>query len=218
MLDGNSGAVLDNLNPDFVIKNRGTNDEHRFNKQISFLKKMKDVSYYIDILPNKNNTSYVMNKYRPLIGNITKENIDDIYDKILGFIYFSKNNKIYHGDLTISNMLLDENDNVIFIDPKGEGVDTIEFDICKLLLSTTLNYELRFFNSQFEKKEDIIMYLELCNMLEGFILKIFDKNVLIDNLTIRLKSVANFSKANKKNNIYNFLKENENLSNIIPRY
>lgn len=61
-----------------------------------------------------------------------------------------------HGDYTFQNMLTDGND-ITLIDPRGEGPDSIYYDISKLFQSCHGMYDLlveKNYNAQFERSDD----------------------------------------------------------------
>lgn len=142
------------------------------------------------------------------VNNIKIKNIDYycdiIHSKIINYLNGRNYYNLIHGDIHLGNILLDANDNIYFIDPRGYFGESklfglYEYDYAKLLFGLS-GYSV-FDNMIIENLSIINNNLEIDFIKDYefiFETKIFDETTILLSLSIWLANNSCFSNINKK--------------------
>lgn len=142
------------------------------------------------------------------VNNIEIKNIsyycNNIYDKISLLLRFRNNYSLIHGDTHLGNILLDENDNIYFIDPRGYFGESklfgiYEYDYAKILFGLS-GYSI------FDNMNITELNIKNNNLEIGFIQNyeyiftenLFDEITILFCLSIWLGNNSCFTNINKK--------------------
>lgn len=194
-------------NNDDFIKIKKINDEKY---EMDFIK-----TRYIDFIKN-NNLEDNIKKFNELIYKILnyskennwKNNIKKYIDKLeqRTWIKFSNYEHIklindiwfVHWDLTVSNIMINDNNEIVFIDPKWTNESTY-YDWWKLLQSFCMNYE----NVIENNNDKIPVYNDFKNILY----EKFDEKLLDFYLAVHLIWAYPFFKSKNRPYTIDFLKK-----------
>jgi aminoglycoside phosphotransferase len=187
---------------------------HSVEKQVSFDSIKKDVIIEIKqkIIDRFNEFDWETNEIYHSIKSVNNINIRDIYhycevikNRMSGHLTNDRTHyHLIHGDVHLGNILLDENEQLFFIDPRGYFGESklyglCEYDYAKLLFG--LSGYSRFDNMNIENLQIVNGNLEIDFIKDYesiFETKHFDEMTTLFCLSIWLANNSCFSNVNKK--------------------
>ena len=208
----------------YIINSKNINEYiHKIIDYINIIHKIKnpilfntikidlDIELRKKVLDRYNEYDWNSNSLYNSIKSVNNIKIKDIYyyseiihNKIISYLDNREHYNLIHGDIHLGNILLDENNNIIFIDPRGSFGDTklfglYEYDYAKLLFGIS-GYS--FFDNMIISDlciNDNNIHIDFIKDYEYiFENKIFDKITILLCLSIWLANNSCFSNINKK--------------------
>jgi len=194
----NEFEKIHNVEHYVVSKNNLLNDIRIefYNKVLQRIENINDILYYFSFIKSVNNIrikydhNYIINE---IYSNIQK--------------YFIEKNVEYntiHGDPHMSNILIDNNNKIWFIDPRGYFGDTqlfglIEYDISKIIYSLSGFDEINNNNNHYfiiDEKNNI--NVNIVNNLNNYLnlFSKYDKTVLLYMTILHWFGLTDYSKNN----------------------
>lgn len=186
-------------------------------------------TFFNFILDNKNDIEKCEHKFKELLQLVTsysKTNdksveiksyldklegrVEYIFDASKSTLNISDSFGFVHGDLTFSNVLLDDNDNFVLIDPRGSEEHTF-YDFGKLAQSVKSYYELELYELN---SDDVLkkIYNRLSIVLDDYV---GDKELLNFYHAVHLIGAFPFFKANNRPYADAFLQQGFNIFNTL---